>query len=167
MADSRRRTPREFDWVFANREWVSRIERDADVRPRLLRDGHELLASEILVVFDGQRQARVGSVRRLPAQRCAGVLDHLLPSRTAFRPPPFEHGGEVKADERSPECRRAPDRLGQRLGTLLRQPEAADRRHACQLSAKPTEVCVGERRQPPPVQLDTLRANLPGKIDEA
>ena len=77
MADSRRCAPREFDWVFANREWVSRIERDADVRPRLLRDGYELLASEILVVFDGQRQARVGSVRRLPAQRCAGVLDHL------------------------------------------------------------------------------------------
>ena len=88
MEDSRGRPPREFDRIFANREWVSGIERDADVRSGVLRDGQELLASEILMVFDGQPQTRVGGARRLPPQRpraCSTIFCHPEP-QSARRP---------------------------------------------------------------------------------
>ena len=130
------------------------------------RDLDQLLAAEVLVILDRQRQSGVGDVRRLPPQRGSRMHDHVVPRLPERRTTSFQHRRQVKAQDRCPDGLRAAHRrssvsagrwASQKLVTTVRSrsdsPGAASSR------------C--ERRQPAVIELDAAHPCILRERDEA
>ena len=136
----------EVERRLGDREGVAGIEADSDA-PRALAKVRQLLAAEILMVFDRQRSAVVEGARPAVGERGPNLRDQLLPFVPERVAVAAEHRGQAVADdlgvERAGRAQRALERTHHQAG-------ADDGRHAeaREPVAEGAELIVAQRPEP-------------------
>ena len=95
---------REVERRLGDRERVAGVETNADAARRLAKF-RELVAAEILMVFDRQNSAFVERARPAVGERGANISDELLPFFAERMAIPAKHRGEAIADDLRVETR--------------------------------------------------------------
>ena len=153
--------------VLPYRKRVAGIEADAGVWPEPFGELDQLLAAQVLVVLDRDGQTGIAKPARLTSQRVARVAEQLVPPLPPARAATLEHRRQMKSQHHRAQRAAASNRILERFARLMRQPETADRLKSLQLLAQLAQLGIGERRQPPMIELDRGQPQLADESDES
>ena len=167
VADPVRGAAGERHGILADGERIAGVETDAGMRTELFDEVDQLLAADVLVIFDRQHQPGIADTIGLPAERAVRVRDHLVPARAPSSARALEHGRQVEAQDPRAESTRTAHSVTQIFTRRVRKPETADRLEAVEPIAQPSQARVVERRQPAMIQLDRSQPQLADDGDEA